>query len=127
MSKQVLDSEIELEIELLLPEVKDAADTCVDRLQRQLEGIRGISQAHVSGRDGLANLCPHYEAGLVSLESIRGQAARLGAEMSDRYRHDAFAIEGMDCSECTAAIEHAVRRLDGVLAASGVGEERDGR
>jgi len=118
VSKQVLDSEIELEIELLLPEVKDAADTCVDRLQRQLEGIRGISQAHVSKRDGLANLCLHYEPGLVSLESIRGQAARLGAEMSDRYRHDILAIEGMDCSECTAAIEHAVRRLDGVLAAS---------
>ena len=35
-----------------------------------------------------------------------------------QFRHDAVAIEGMDCSECTAAIEHAVRRLEGVLAAN---------
>lgn len=118
MSQQAVESEVELDIELFLPAVKDEADTCIVRFQRQLEGIRGISQAHVSRRDGLANLCLHYDPALVSLETIQGQAARLGAELSDRYRHDAFAIEGMDCSDCTAAIEHAVRRLDGVLAAS---------
>ncbi|MBI2765903.1 MAG: cadmium-translocating P-type ATPase [Chloroflexi bacterium] len=111
-------SEIELSVDLLLPEVEDDGDACVVRLQRQLEGIRGISEAHISRQDGGANLCLHYDPGLVSLDTVQRQARRLGAEMTDRFRHDAVAIEGMDCSECTRAIEHAVRRLDGVLAAS---------
>lgn len=118
MSATDLSEEVELDIELLLPEVEDERDACVMRLQEQLAGTRGISTAHISTQGGKSRLCLHYDPSLVSLDAVERQARRLGAQMTDRFHHNAIPIEGMDCSDCTAAIEHAVGRIDGVLAAS---------
>lgn len=118
MSATGTHEEVELDIDLLLPAVEDERDLCVVRLQNQLTATRGISEAHITTKDGEASLCIHYDPSLVTLDAVAQQARRAGAQMTDRFRHEVIPIAGMDCSECTLAIEHSVRRVDGVLAAN---------
>ncbi|MEW5976268.1 MAG: HAD-IC family P-type ATPase [Acidobacteriota bacterium] len=109
---------LKLEIELLLPKIPDARDGCVARLQRQLAAIRGVTEAHIEGSNGKARLCIHYDPALLTLATVKRLATKAGAEVSNRYQHELIPVEGMDCSDCILAIEHGLRRMDGVLAAT---------
>ncbi len=108
---------LELDLELLLPGVSDEQDQCVSRVQERLKAVRGVTEAHTEKNDGKAQLCIHYDPALATLASIQRIAAQAGAEISNRYHHDLIRIEGMDCSDCTLAIEHGLKRMDGVLTA----------
>lgn len=107
-----------LDLELLLPEVADEQDQCVARLQEHLKTARGVTEAHLEKTDGKAQLCLHYDAAQTTLAAIQRLATQTGAEITDRYQHDLIRIEGMDCSDCTLAIEHGLKRMDGVLTAT---------
>jgi Cd2+/Zn2+-exporting ATPase len=107
-----------LDLELLLPEVADEQDQCVARLQERLKTARGVTEAHLEKTDGKAQLCLHYDAAQTTLAAIQRLATQTGAEISERYQHNLIRIEGMDCSDCTLAIEHGLKRMDGVLTAT---------
>jgi Cd2+/Zn2+-exporting ATPase len=111
-------AKVELDLELLLPGSPDERDGCRERLTRGLAGLRGLTRAHVESIDGRAVLCVHYDPALVTLPSVERVARRAGAEVAARYRHEVIPVEGMDCSDCTLAIEHALGRAPGVLTAS---------
>lgn len=108
---------LQLEIPLLLPHIPDERDGCVARLQAALLARRGISQAHIVHEDGVARLCLHYDAELVSLAEVRDSAGEVGAELTSRYCHESLPIADMDCADCALVIEHSLGRLDGVLSA----------
>lgn len=110
--------EIKLRLELLLPTVVDEHDACIERLEQSLSSIRGVIEAHAEGSGDERLLCVHYDPAMVTVATVSRLAADAGASISKRYRHEIIPVEGMDCSDCTASIEHAVRRLDGVLAAT---------
>jgi Cd2+/Zn2+-exporting ATPase len=112
------ESTLQLEIPVLLPDVADARDSCVKRLNEQLASQKGIQQAHVDRTDGQALVCLHYDPNLLTLESVQRLAQRAGAEITTRYHHVRLPIAGMDCSDCAIVLEHVVGRLDGVLAVS---------
>ena len=109
---------VELDLELLLPGPRDERDACRERLARGLAGMRGVTRVHVEDADGRAVLCVHYDPTLATLASVERLARRVGADVAARYRHEVIPIEGMDCSDCTLAIEHALGRAPGVLTAS---------
>ncbi|MEJ2555154.1 MAG: heavy metal translocating P-type ATPase [Anaerolineae bacterium] len=109
---------LQLEIPLLLPRIADEHDGCVTRLQETLLTRRGVSQAHVTHENGSALLCLHYDPALVGLAEVRRAAEQAGAQLTDRYRHEALPIDGMDCADCALVIEHSLGRLDGVLTAN---------
>lgn len=51
-----------LELPLLLPDVPDARDACVRRLEGLLGEERGVVRAHtVDGGGGEGELCLHYD------------------------------------------------------------------
>jgi Zn2+/Cd2+-exporting ATPase len=108
---------LELDLELLLPGVADEQDQCVARIQERLKTARGVTEAHLEKNHDKAQLCIHYDPAQTTLVAIQRLATQTGAEITDRYQHDLLAIEGMDCSDCTLAIEHGVKRMDGVLMA----------
>ncbi|MBL8202676.1 MAG: cadmium-translocating P-type ATPase [Blastocatellia bacterium] len=109
---------LELDLELLLPGLVDEQDQCVARLQERLQTTRGVTEAHLEKNDGKAQLCIHYDVTQTTLAAIQRLATQTGAEISERYQHDLIRIEGMDCSDCTLAIEHGLKRMDGVLTAT---------
>jgi len=108
---------LQLEIPLLLPDIPNERDSCVDRLQEDLLARRGVNQAHVTRDNGVASLCLHYDPSLLSLTEVRRAAEQVGAELTDRYRHEALSVDGMDCADCALVIEHSLGRLEGVLSA----------
>lgn len=109
---------LELDLELLLPGVADEQDQCVARVQERLKTARGVTEAHLEKTDGKAQLCLHYDPSQTTLAALQRLAAQTGAEIAARYQHDLIRIEGMDCSDCTLAIEHGLKRMDGVLTAT---------
>ena len=109
---------LELDLELLLPGVADEQDQCIARLQERLKTARGVTEAHFEKTDSKAQLCIHYDVAQTTLAAIQRLATQTGAEIAARYQHDLIRIEGMDCSDCTLAIEHGLKRMDGVLTAT---------
>jgi Cd2+/Zn2+-exporting ATPase len=109
------ESTLQLQLPVLLPDVEDERDQCVQRLQEQIAGQKGIHRAHIDCQNGTAALCLHYDPNLLSLEKVEWLAGRAGAQVTKRYHHDLIPIEGMDCSDCARVIEHSVGRMNGVL------------
>src|SRR5581483_1699568 len=113
-----MEKTIELDIPLLLPDVADEKDECLNRLEQSFQNQKGILRAHLEREKTPVDLCLHYDPNLLTLEQVRRMAERAGAGIANRYHHLSTPIEGMDCSDCVTVIEHSLGRLDGVLAVS---------
>jgi Cd2+/Zn2+-exporting ATPase len=108
---------LQLEIPLLLPDIPNEQDGCVVLLQDDLLARSGVERAHVKHENGVARLCLHYDPDLLSLTEVRRAAEQVGAGLTDRFRHEALPVDGMDCADCALVVEHSLGRLDGVLSA----------
>lgn len=113
-----MEKTIELEIPLLLPSIEDEKDECLARLETSLQNRKGILRAHLERDKSPVDLCLHYDPNLLSLPEVKRIAERAGAQIANRFHHATIPIEGMDCSDCSMAIEHSVGRMEGVLSAS---------
>jgi len=72
-----------IELNLLLPNVPDEGDLCIDRLAELLQSKVGIDSAHfVKSKVGQSNqVCIHYDPNQVSTGEVRELAKRVGAEL----------------------------------------------
>lgn len=113
-----MENTIEIDIPILLPEVNNKHDQCLNRLQASMINHKGITNAHIKSEEQLALLCVHYDRSLVSIDDVQQIARKAGAKISSRFKHLIISIEGMDCSDCALTIEHSISRIDGVLFAS---------
>ena len=107
---------IELEIPLLLPGVEAEDDACLARLETALQSQKGFQRAHLERDKRPVTLCLHYDPDILSLADVKQLAERAGVSIVNRYHHAMITVEGMDCSDCITVIEHAVGRMEGVLA-----------
>lgn len=112
------DAKLEIDIELLLPNLPDQRDQCIGKLEAELATRRGVTRAHVEDKHNKFVLCLHYDPAVLDLANLKRLAQKTGATISNRYQHELLSIVGMDCSDCTLVIEHAVRRVDGVINAA---------
>ena len=111
-----MEKTIELEIPLLLPDVKDEQDECLNRLEASFQNQKGILRAHLEREKSPVDLCLHYDPNLLTLSDVKRLAERAGAQIINRFHHESVPIEGMDCSDCARVIEHSLGRMDGVLS-----------
>ena len=109
---------VRLDLPLLLPDVPDARDACVSRLQALLSPRRGIRQAHVRESGGKAELCLHYDPSLISVDEVRRLAAAAGVEVSGRVGHHVVALRAVASEDAGRRIEEALRTIAGVLEVS---------
>lgn len=111
------EAALQLDVPVLLPGVDDPQDGCVNRLGERLNGQTGIKNVHLD-RDQLGRvvLCLHYDPNLVSLDKVNRMARDEGTSITQRFKHEAIPIKGMDCASCAASIEHIVRKVPGVLS-----------
>ncbi len=106
-----------LDLTRLLPGHPPETDVCLAELQQQLAQTNGVEKAHLKGA-GRTELCVHYDPGLLSLSDLERAAAKLGAEVQARYKHETVQLAGLHCNDYAASIEVVTGRLDGVLNVS---------
>ncbi|MEQ8551447.1 MAG: heavy metal translocating P-type ATPase [Cyclobacteriaceae bacterium] len=108
---------LQIKIPLLLPEVPDEKDQCVQKLIQHLENKEGLEKVHVADEtdNGVPQLCFHYDPELISIDQIQKLAKRTGASIINKYGHRLIEVEGIRHTRHARKIEEALNRLDGVL------------
>jgi len=111
------EDKLVLEIPRLIPGPNSAQSCCLERLEKAMQSQAGVQRAHVKHESAPPLLCLHYSPALLSAQEAQRAAEQAGAQIARRYRHEALAIEGMDCSDCALILEHGLERSPGVMDA----------
>ncbi|MBN8756298.1 MULTISPECIES: heavy metal translocating P-type ATPase [unclassified Variovorax] len=120
-------SKLRLDLPLILPDVDDVEDHCVQRLTEALEGRPGISEAHiVRDANGQPQLCLHYDQSVVSITRLRELVGSVGAQLSERFSHLTIRADGSLHARAARSVAADLRSVPGVLEAdvSGSGSVR---
>ena len=104
----------------MLPEVPDAHDACVGRLEALIGQGRGISRAHTVSDDGdeTPSLCLHYDPAVVTLAQVERLARAAGARVTERFGHAVIPLRLVGGEDAARRFEAALTHMDGVLVAS---------
>jgi Cd2+/Zn2+-exporting ATPase len=111
---------LQIKIPLLLPEVPDEKDQCVQKLIQQLENKEGLEKVHVADEtdNGVPQLCFHYDPELISIDRIQSLAEQAGAEITQKFGHKLIEVEGIRHTRHARHIERDIRDIAGILEAS---------
>ena len=109
---------IKLDIPLILPDLEDERDGCLEFLDTFMQDKRGILRSHVAREQDPPVLCVHYNPNLVTLQSVRRLAIDAGSDLSGRYRHERIPFEGMANADEADVLTNSLNRLPGILHAS---------
>jgi Cd2+/Zn2+-exporting ATPase len=115
-----MNDKLELDIPLLLPDLPDAADACLDRLVANLSKREGVERVHAIGLEGdiPAALCIHFDAAKLPLPRLREMVRAAGAEISERYGHVIWQVTGINHERRARTVSDTLRALPGVVQAS---------
>ena len=110
---------LRLDIQVLLPEIRDEADACVGRLISELEGKLGVEGVHLRPASGAlpAKLCVHYDPQELPLARIRQIVEASGARISARFGHVLWDADGIGHERRARMVADALRAKVGVLEA----------
>ncbi len=108
---------IKLDIPLLLPDIEDEADSCLETLEKTLLAQKGIFRAHVkSGQP--PQLCIHYDPNLISLTAVQRIAQEAGSDFTERYRHERIPFGGAASTDAADVLAQVLQGLPGMVHAS---------
>lgn len=132
---------LRLDLALVLPDVRDVQDACIERLIQLLERRDGVQRVHVvragdaakaehpESRASLpsdgerpltadeAQLCLHYDPSRLTLGRIRALARSVGAEVTGTYAHSVIAFRLVGAEDDGSRLEQSLKALPGVTAA----------
>ena len=111
---------LKIKIPVILPQVPDEKDACINRLIDKLSRREGIDSVHISDEkpDGVPQLCFHYDPDIISLDRVQSLAETTGAQITDKFGHKLVEVEGIRHTRHARTIEKAVKEVDGVLEVS---------
>ncbi|MEP2773995.1 MAG: heavy metal translocating P-type ATPase [Fulvivirga sp.] len=111
---------LQIKIPLLLPEVPDEKDQCVEKLIERLKGKEGLEKVHVSDEkdNGVPQLCFHYDPELISIDRIQSLAEQTGAEITRKFGHKLIEVDGIRHTRHARNIERGLRGIAGIMEAS---------
>jgi len=114
----MIEKTVEISLPLLLPEIQDAGDQCIDGMQVRLKAHKGIVQTHLHLDHAPIDLCIHYDPNLISLAAVKRIAEEAGAELRNGYRHEQILFSGLDSADSATMIAKELENLEGMLHAS---------
>lgn len=109
-----MTQKLRLDIPIVLPDLADAADACVDRLIIYLNGQAGVEAIHVLTDASPPQLCIHYDSEQLSLSRIRELVLAAGAQISARYGHVVWQTNASHARKARM-VEDRLRAIRGVL------------
>jgi Cd2+/Zn2+-exporting ATPase len=109
---------IRLELPLVLPDVDDPGDRCVDRLIQSLSGRDGLDRVHLKQvESGEQVLCLHYDPSKISVARLRELVSSVGAGLTDKYGHYVTRITAPLHARSARLFSNRLRDVPGVLEA----------
>jgi Cd2+/Zn2+-exporting ATPase len=105
---------LKLDIPLLLSEIPDEKDACVERLISILEDKDGIEKAHVKDGDPPL-LCIHYDPDRLPLEKVKAIARQSGAELTGRFGHLLLDVQGIRHQRHARQVGETLERQPGIV------------
>ena len=109
---------IRIDLPVLLPEILDARDACVHRLQALVSGRRGITKAHVVEQAGVSTLCLHYDPDGITIDQVQRLAQEACAAITTRYGHLVWPLRAITAEDGGTRIEETLSKVPGVLSVS---------
>ena len=114
-----------IDLDILLPEIPNEKDRCVERLINILEGRKGIEKVHLkSGKEqNKAQLCFHYDPDNISIDWIQNLAKKAGAEFTEKFGHLLIQVEGIRQTRHARIVEKRLKSVKGIteVSVSGTG------
>ena len=111
---------VQINLNLLLPEIPDERDACVQRLISLMEKHKGVEKVHLipGSEDNKAQLCFHYDPDIISLERIQHLARETGAQVTEQYGHLLLEVEGIREMMEAGVRENQLKKIPGVADVS---------
>ena len=109
---------IQIEVSALVPEAT-SDDPCIGRLQALLRGQTGVHDVTVEEQPGqsAARLNISYDPDRLSVARIKELAHVAGAEISSRYGHLTYDVDGVNSTRRARTVADLIARQTGVLEA----------
>lgn len=101
-----------LSLPLVLPGDVEC-DRCADRLEADVRAIHGVASATVDRAAG--RVVVRYDAEVIPYSRLEAEAQAIGAGIAHRIDHQTLELRDLDCPDCAASIEKAVRKIPGVI------------
>jgi Cd2+/Zn2+-exporting ATPase len=113
-------NKLQIKIPLVLPDVPDEKDRCVQRLIDKLQDEEGIEKIHVASEkeDGMPQLCFHYNPDIISIDRITFLAKQTGAVLTAKIGHKLFEVSGIRHIRHAKQIENIIKATNGILEVS---------
>lgn len=110
---------LRIDIPLILPEVTDAADRCVERLLAELSGREGVERVHVlaATESAPAQLCLHFDQSALSLQRIRELVNAAGAKVASQFGHAGWKVD-VPHARRARTLADLLQSIPGVLEAN---------
>lgn len=114
-----MNDPLRIDLPLLLPDVTDVADRCVERLLSELRGREGVQKVHaLAATEGVpAQLCIHFDRSVLSLQRIRQLVAAAGAGIAEKIGHAEWKVEAPHARRARTLVD-LLQSVDGVLEAN---------
>lgn len=109
---------IKIDLNILLPEILNERDECVQRIIVLMQNHKGIEEIHVVGNGKEAQLCFHYNPDITSIDQIQALAKEAGASITQRFGHLLIEIKAFREMDEAAGVENDLRKLKGILSIS---------
>lgn len=110
---------VQLDLSVLLPEVTEADDNCVDRLAEGVGELSGVERVHVTDAEGDSppKLCIHFDRGRIALADVQRVALREGARLTGEVGHLLLTVEGIGHERRARTVSETLQRQEGVFEA----------
>lgn len=109
------DNTVKLEIPIIVPDIEDDSDECLDLLLESLLNQKGIIKAHIDRTTNPAQICLHFDSNIITLAAIQKIAVRAGSDINERYRHEKIPFSRMDTADSALSLMHVLKNLPGML------------
>lgn len=111
---------IKINLNIILPDVPDEKDACVERLISLTQTQKGIEQVHlVAAKDEQkTQLCFHYDPDIISLDRLEQLAKEAGADITGQFKHLLIEVESIKEMMEAGVIENQLKKIPGIAEVS---------
>lgn len=111
---------IKIDLDLLLPEIPDERDACVERIITMMQNHKGVAKAHVvpGNEKDEAKLCFHYDPDEISLDQIQAYAKEAGASITQQFGHLMVEVEKIREMIEASVVEEQLKKIPALVDVS---------